>query len=149
MQRFWDKVDKNTSNGCWEWLASRDKLGYGRFRFEGENRKASRVAWILTGHELLKDREICHKCDNTGCVNPDHLWLGTHTENMRDSKQKGRAVNPPIHRGPTHHFAVLTDKQITKIKSLYATGEYTYQALGDFYGVSKVSIGNYIKGKFR
>ena len=88
MQRFWDKVEK--TDGCWVWTASKNRQGYGYFRFDGKMRKAHRMAWLFAIGEIPEGMMVCHSCDNPSCVNPEHLWLGTGQDNMDDMNTKGR-----------------------------------------------------------
>lgn len=88
VKRFWDKV--LVGEGCWEWQGARNQAGRGLIRFEGRTSSAPRVAWQLTFGGLPNDLYVLHHCDNPGCVRPDHLWLGTQTDNMADAKAKGR-----------------------------------------------------------
>ena len=99
-ERFWEKVKK--SNGCWLWMACRDRRGYGRF---GMGRKhqpavmdAHRVSYMLThGGRLPTGKEICHRCDNPPCVRPSHLYADTHKQNQRDMSVHGRAATGKRH----------------------------------------------------
>lgn len=89
--RFWAKVEK--SDGCWLWLASKFQHGYGSATVDGGRREnAHRVAWRLIRGSIPKGMFVLHRCDNPACVNPDHLWLGTQTDNMRDCAAKGRTA---------------------------------------------------------
>lgn len=95
-QRFWIRVDKKGLDDCWEWTGPckagsvKGKSFYGHLHFRGKVIGAHRLAWILTHGPIPKGLEVCHKCDNPGCCNPNHLWLGTHLENIRDRDSKGR-----------------------------------------------------------
>lgn len=89
--RFFNAVDDSAGeDGCHPWVAARDSNGYGRFRV-GENVVLS-TRWILghlRGRELDPNEHACHKCDNPPCVNPKHLYIGTHADNMRDIVKRG------------------------------------------------------------
>ena len=88
---FWNMVDKEASGGCWQWTASKKEKGYGQFFYRGKMHRAHRLAWVLSGQELPKrPLELAHTCDNRACVNPDHLFVATHEQNMQDCKAKGR-----------------------------------------------------------
>lgn len=87
--RFWSKVRKG--DGCWEWQAKRFDNGYGSFAVSrNKNQGAHRVAWELTNGPIPAGMSVLHHCDNRPCVRPDHLFLGTQLDNMRDMLAKGR-----------------------------------------------------------
>lgn len=91
VERFWRLVDRSNSDGCWPWLGTRGSKGYGFFTVNGSPTGAHR--WILgalrgdalTAHEVAR-----HTCDNPPCCRPDHLLVGTHSDNMLDSVARGR-----------------------------------------------------------
>jgi len=87
--RFWSKVQKTDS--CWNWLGGADDRGYGVFKVNKKMWRASRLSWFFH-HEDPKDLFVCHKCDVPWCVNPDHLFLGTHHDNIVDCWNKGRGT---------------------------------------------------------
>jgi HNH endonuclease len=136
--RFWSKVD--ISNGCWIWTAYKDRQGYGKFRM-GDMQHSSRVAWILTNGAIPTDICVLHKCDNPSCCNPDHLFLGTHNDNMNDCKQKGRNKNNPMH-GESNTSSKLKDHQVLEIRRL--AGTMYQKELAAIFGVKQGVISKII-----
>ena len=80
-------------NGCIEWVGGRSTRGYGYVSVLGKSMKTHRAAWQIANGPIPEGLLICHKCDNPPCINPDHLFLGTYTDNNRDKAQKGRHVS--------------------------------------------------------
>jgi hypothetical protein len=98
-ERFWSRVNK--TDGCWLWIG-RAADGYGHITIAGGVRKAHRVSWTLANGGIFPARHlfVCHKCDNPMCVRPDHLFLGTVQDNVKDMIQKQRqrgGANQPFH----------------------------------------------------
>jgi len=85
--RFWSKVDVQGTGPCWEWKAATNGR-YGRFGHNGKSLGAHRVAWELFNDKEIGKLYVCHHCDNTKCCNPDHMFLGTHQDNMDDLNKK-------------------------------------------------------------
>lgn len=88
-RRFTKRIGNTTENGCWEWLGSKNKA-YGSFILYEKNYPTHRLAWLIWNGEITNGLHVLHKCDNPVCVNPEHLFLGTHADNMRDMSLKGR-----------------------------------------------------------
>lgn len=89
--RFFDKVSIEPNSGCWLWLGAATKAGYGLMGASKTCRLATHVSLLLHGKPRpAADLMALHKCDNPSCVNPDHLFWGTHGDNMADQKAKGR-----------------------------------------------------------
>lgn len=82
-------VDPGT--GCWLWTGGLDRHGYGRFGFGHKKWKAHRASWEVFVGKIPDDMYMLHKCDNPQCIRPQHLFLGTQMDNMRDMQQKGRS----------------------------------------------------------
>lgn len=98
-ERFWSKVNKTES--CWLWTGTRNSKGYGRFRDNDRMIVAHRIAWDLAGRgPIPAGMQLCHVCDVRACVNPEHLFLGTQSDNMRDCVKKGRHVPNPARGTP-------------------------------------------------
>ena len=87
--RFWAKVHKTST--CWLWTASTNKCGYGQFNYKGMCHLAPRFAYLIAIGSIPDTLCVLHRCDNPRCVHPDHLFLGTQTDNLRDMIAKGRA----------------------------------------------------------
>lgn len=118
--RFWAKVQKTGPEECWLWSASLNGAGYGQIgRGSGELGMdgAHRVSWILHFGNIPEGSFVLHHCDVKTCVNPAHLFLGTHSDNMRDMDEKGRRVTPPRPDREEHNKAKLTDAQHLEIRA--------------------------------
>jgi transposase-like protein len=87
-KRFLKKIQKTGS--CWIYKGKKLKSGYGQFWFKRKNTLAHRTSWIIHKGDIPEGMCVCHSCDNPSCVNPNHLWLGTHKENTQDMIKKGR-----------------------------------------------------------
>lgn len=139
MERFWNKVDK--SGDCWKWTAGLFSNGYGAFKLDGKLRKAHRVSYEMHHGPIPEGLLVLHKCDNPKCVNPDHLFLGTHKTNAEDRQNKGRGTCG-IHgnqvKGENHYGAKLTVPQVKKIRSL--EGKMTMEKIANIYGVSRHNV---------
>jgi hypothetical protein len=145
--RFWMKVQK-AAEGCWLWTGATGGYGYGRI-VGGRGRRtrpAHHVAWELANGPIPPGKDVLHSCDNPPCVRADHLFLGTHAENMRDMYRKGRGGRKG-QKGAENHFARLTEAQVAEIRALYATGSVSQAALGRHFGVCRATIGCITRGK--
>jgi hypothetical protein len=91
--RFMAKVQVNIVTGCWEWIGARNNHEQGQFVVEHKKVLAYRFSWELHRGKIPEGMYVCHKCDNPPCVNPDHLFLGTQSDNIRDCVSKGRLHN--------------------------------------------------------
>ena len=136
-ERFNEKVDKGESyllwQDCWLWTASKNEYGYGKIMADGKVKHAHRVAYELYVAPIPDGMLVCHHCDNPSCVNPEHLYIGSHSENIQDRDERGRTQ-----RGETHVRAKLTEVDVLKIRSLCKVR--TRRRLGKMFGVSYGTI---------
>lgn len=94
ISRFYEKIEFIPFHECWEWIGKKQSDGYGEFRALGKVYfRAHRFSWILFYGNIPDGVLVCHKCDNRGCVNPNHLFLGSRLDNTMDMDNKGRRVN--------------------------------------------------------
>lgn len=144
-EQFWNKTDR--SGDCWLWTKCINSQGYGVFmrgpKGASKSIRAHRQAWELINGPIPQGLEVCHSCDNPRCVRPEHLFLGTHQDNMDDMFTKGRAVvqtHPEkLARGEQQGKAKLTVDNVREIRSLHQSGLSTRQ-IGDRYGVNSGTI---------
>ena len=146
--RFWAKVHKDRDTGCWLWVGCKNHGGYGYFHVSATKTKkahmevAHRISYIWKNGAIPEGVKVLHNCpagDNPACVNPDHLFLGTHEDNMQDCKQKGRMRR----EGPRVH---LTEEQAIEVIEKLAEGK-SQRSLAGEYGVSVSAIHGIAKGR--
>jgi hypothetical protein len=164
--RFWAKVNK--TDGCWGWTGASDCRGYGSIRIGGRYEPqvgAHRLSWVIHRGEISEGLFVLHRCDNPNCVRPDHLFLGTHQDNMNDMAEKKRAASGETHGsrtcpgrlpsgdshwthahpesrlfGESNGIAKLTENQVREIRSKYSFRKYTTKMLALEYGVGETTI---------
>ena len=137
---FWEKVSK--SDDCWDWTGFRHPDGHGQCYLNGVPKYAHRFSWEMHNGPIPNGMCVCHKCDNPHCVNPDHLFLGTHEDNMYDAKAKGR-----LPFGMRHGMVALSDEDVLKIRSLYSDGVLSQGKLAKRFGVSQTCISKIVTRK--
>ena len=136
-QRFALKTIR-AKNNCFVWIGSKDQSGYGHFYDGSKIVKAHRFAYELFKEKIPNGKFVCHKCDNPPCVNPNHLFIGSHTDNMRDMIKKKRWSNGN-RVGELNPCAKLTERKVLKIRSLRHSA-LTYKSLSKMFNVSKTLV---------
>jgi hypothetical protein len=139
VKRFYDKVKMGP--GCWEWTAAKLPKGYGKFG-AGSGRRgwvlAHRFSYQLHYNVDPGEMLVCHKCDNPSCVNPDHLFLGTNSDNQQDSTAKGRKYTGD-HKGEKNR-AIVTEEDVKKIRAECNGKKENRKQLAEKYGLSDSGI---------
>lgn len=165
IEQFWASVDKSGGDeACWNWKQAKT---YGEYYLGTHKERTHRLAYNLsTGQDIPAGMEVCHTCDNPACCNPAHLFIGTHSQNMRDrdKKKRGRKagstwrglVDEPIATkkpatkkcGSNNGASKLTEQDVRDIRARYATREISQRKLADEYGVHASLIGFIVRRKY-
>lgn len=132
LRRFYSFFVK--CDGCWEWQGTRHSTGRGVFWLNGKHEKAHRVAWIIAKGQIPRGKIICHHCDNGRCVNPGHLFVGTHKDNTQDMIRKWRYVGN----------RKLNEIDRNMIRELYRTGRWCQVELAKKFNVHYCTINRVI-----
>jgi hypothetical protein len=163
--RFWKYVDQSSQpDACWLWTGSVDENGYGHVGVDGHTVRSHRISWELAHGPVPDKMHVLHNCptgDDPACVNPAHLWLGTHTENMRDRSTKGHhpgtthlekfpcgdrhwaAMHPElVSRGENRSDSKLTNGAVREIRRKRDNGTAKLTELAEEFGVSISAISN-------
>lgn len=130
-ERFWRRVDVREPDDCWEWTGSKSSNGYGGIKVSGQDQYAHRVSWMLFHGSIPKGIHVLHRCDNPGCVNPNHLFLGTPADNAADRDAKGRQA-----KGERMGTAKLTPDKVLAIRE----SPLRQRELARMYGVDQSQI---------
>jgi len=134
-ERFLSNVDHK--NECWIWLGYIAKHGYGVSSYRSRTMLAHRLSWIIFKGELDNNLDVCHKCDNPKCVNPNHLFLGTARDNVQDCFNKKRKS----HKGEKHPGSKIQEKDVIEIFHLRKIG-FTHQKIADKFKLTQSCISN-------
>lgn len=133
--RFLEKIVVADS-GCHEWQSTLRYDGYGSVWLDSKTVLAHRAAWLIFRGEIPQGMHVCHHCDNRRCVNPDHLYLGTPSQNVRDKIQRFPGLWGRMKYGPEMH---------AKVKALRASG-LTQQAIAGQVGVDQTTVSRIVRG---
>jgi len=139
-RRFEKKYIPEPNSGCWLWTAACGISGHGQFFVRKSTKRkgligAHRVSWMIYRGDLHPNELVCHKCDTPACVNPDHLFVGTQLDNIRDAKSKGRLVFPDT-VGEANSAAILQESDVFVIRN----SQLSNADLAKQYGVSSTTI---------
>jgi len=136
--RFWSKVQRADAKDCWLWTGHIASTGYGVFGCASQRFRAHRFAWMASRGPIPDGLEVCHRCDRTACVNPDHLFLGSRRDNHLDSVRKGRKRAWGLQK--------LNAEQVNDSRQRAAGGELQY-ILAREYGVAKNTVSGIVNRK--
>lgn len=146
LDNFWNKVAPEPNTGCLLWTASLNHSGYGECRINEKTYLSHRVSYFLKNGPFENHLCVLHKCDTPGCVNPDHLFLGTRKENCEDKIKKGR-MRFGVSRGESQGLSKLKAHQVIEIREKYKTNAYSHRSLAKEYEVSDHAIYNVLNRK--
>lgn len=151
--RFKNKI-KVSDSGCWEWQGALRHDGYGKAFMPGPIEiRAHRMSYKLFVGELPLDKMVCHHCDNRKCVNPDHLFLGTHDDNMKDGVKKRRFCSGELRKkfnrprkGENHPNSKLTEDKVKDIIALSRIG-WSYREIAKYINANSGTVWDVVKNK--
>lgn len=145
--RFLSKIEKNPETDCWIWTACQFDFGYGKFRHNGQMCLAHRVSFEIFKGPIPDGLDVLHNCpagDNPLCVNPDHLKLGDHQDNMNDKIAKGRQ-----HRGASHSCSKLSDADIVEIRRLSIDEHLSQSRIASLFNISQQHVSSIVRNSSR
>jgi hypothetical protein len=141
VSRFFEKVER-VDTGCWRWLGGMLRK-YGGVKIRGKMYGAHRVSYFIHNGRDPGNFHVLHRCDNPPCTNPEHLWLGTHADNMSDCYRKGRGAV-----GEGNASAKLDSTKVASIREEYEMVSTPHRKLAQKYGVSRSTICRIINGEY-
>lgn len=134
LQRFEKKYIPEPNSGCWLWTGSVDLRGYGKIGIDYKTVTATHAAHELFIGPVAEGSHVLHTCDTPACVNPQHLYVGTHWDNMADKVRRGRS-----RKGSEHPLVKLTENDIRMIRHRFAAGEHR-GVLANAYNISRGNV---------
>jgi len=143
---FWSRVSKGP--GCWEWIGTRRREGYGLFYVDKRQVRAHRHSWEMENGPIPDGLSVLHECDHPWCVRPSHLRLGSQRDNMADMDNRGRRWSPftgQVQSGEQNRNAKLTRDQVAHIRGMAAAGHY-HDDIAAVYGVTRANVAQIARG---
>lgn len=126
--QFWLRVDKPLGWDCWIWTGCKNKAGYGRMFLRSIKTRSittHRFSYLISKGVIPEGMLVCHRCDNPSCVNPNHLFLGTHRDNVRDCMEKGRRRKTPPNAKINQKLAVCIRNEYPHINQRELCKKYS------------------------
>jgi hypothetical protein len=157
LARFWRKIENTDPAKCWNWLAGVSKYGYGKLRVKVDGQwkimASHRLSYMIHRGDIPEGVNVLHSCDNPPCVNPEHLFLGTQLDNVKDMHEKGRDNNQRkgprrtlLLHGVENYLRKLTEADVVEIRTRKGLGQ-TAASMASDYLVSKSTIERVLNGK--
>lgn len=135
-------VAPEPTTGCWLWTGRRFANGYGYAYFLGKSVLVHRLSWLLCRGAVPDGLCVLHRCDVKACVNPSHLFLGTHADNVADKVAKRRQA-----KRTGHGRARLSEEDVAEIRRAHAQDAVSATELARRFGVGRTTIGHIIAGR--
>jgi hypothetical protein len=141
---FWQHVSDYGNNSCWNWKHRKNSRGYGTLKILSKSVLAHRYAWEITNGEIKNGFCVCHKCDNTACCNPSHMFLGSRADNNADKMTKGRHR---AHKGVEHYKARISEEEVIKIRHSFRIDKTPYRVIAKEWGIPSATIYSIVSGR--
>lgn len=139
-------IDTHHPQGCWLWLGTKDPDGYARIKIKGQQHRAHRVSLLVFAKKNdpkpAPHAQANHRCYNRLCVNPAHLYWGSHQENMQDLRSSGR-----LKARYDHGRVTVTPESVKAIQILHASGEFSQMAIGRILRIRPQLVSEIVRGK--
>jgi hypothetical protein len=139
-QRIKDKSEIDKITGCWNWIKYKDFSGRAYCTYGKQTLPAAKISYLVFIGDIPNGIFVCHKCDNYSCVNPNHLFLGTHQDNMTDRDKKNRVA-----KGEKIFISKLKNENILEIREMRKNG-FSQQKIADQFSISQTTVSRILDG---
>lgn len=140
--RILDGFIPEPNSGCWLWEGSSNKSGHCQIYYNKQLRYVHRLSYELFVGPIPKYKFILHKCDVASCINPDHLYVGTARDNVKDRVERKRSFRP---KGELHPLAKMIDRDVIIIKSLYEDHKLSIADIASLFNMSFTNINRILR----